>query len=112
MEKSPPALVWQPIPHDNHPVAIDPVAAQRIQLLAEQVRRLTEHAEANSAVGSDAASVAMGRSLSTMKREQNRPVQQGQRGPFAADALIHTDSDLRLTAGRVVDELPPTYVAA
>ncbi|KAJ6583256.1 hypothetical protein B0H10DRAFT_1962253 [Mycena sp. CBHHK59/15] len=27
----------------------------------------------------------------------------------AVDALVHTDSGLRLTAGRVADEVPPTY---
>ncbi|KAJ7110756.1 hypothetical protein C8R43DRAFT_1139318 [Mycena crocata] len=44
-ELPPPAPVWQPIPHDNHPAAIDPVATQRIQPLEEKVRRLTKHAE-------------------------------------------------------------------
>ncbi|KAJ7175264.1 hypothetical protein C8R43DRAFT_600202 [Mycena crocata] len=89
----------------------DPLPAQRIQLLEEELSQLRGGREASTAALSDPTSVAVGRSLSTMKREQIRAVQEHQLGHFAHDALVHTDSGLRLTAGRLVDELPPTYAA-
>ncbi|KAJ6522218.1 hypothetical protein DFH09DRAFT_1330697 [Mycena vulgaris] len=66
--------------------------------------------EETSAAGSETASFA-GCSLSKMKREQVRVVRETQAGYETADAFVHTDGGLQLTAGRVVDDLPPTYVA-
>jgi hypothetical protein len=67
--------------------------------------------EGSSAEGSESASRA--RSLSMMKRDQTRALHDHERGVGVgvSDTLVHTDSGLRLTAGRVVDEVPPSYVA-
>lgn len=67
--------------------------------------------EGSSAKGSESASRA--RSLSMMKRDQTRALQDHEHsvGVGVSDTLVHTDSGLRLTAGRVVDEVPPSYVA-
>ncbi|KAJ6628078.1 hypothetical protein B0H10DRAFT_1991486 [Mycena sp. CBHHK59/15] len=99
---------------NNFVVAPDQDAAalaDQVHMLKEQVQRLeAERAEGcTSSAGSDTASVS--RSLSTMKREQRRVVRDHQDGYTVADSLVHTDSGLRLTAGRVIDELPPTYAA-
>lgn len=57
-------------------------------------------------------SASRARSLSMMKRDQIRALQDDERGVGVgvSDTLVHTDSGLRLTAGRVVDEVPPSYV--
>ncbi|KAJ7847666.1 hypothetical protein B0H13DRAFT_2362367 [Mycena leptocephala] len=67
--------------------------------------------EGSCAVGSENASRA--RSFSMMKRDQMRALHDHERGVGVgvSDTLVHTDSGLRLTAGRVVDEVPPSYVA-
>ncbi|KAF8193549.1 hypothetical protein K438DRAFT_1828837 [Mycena galopus ATCC 62051] len=88
--------------------------AAQVRALEAQVQQLmTERTErgapTDSTAGSDVSLPA--RSLSTMKREQTRAVRNHQEGYSGADALLHTDSGLRLTAGRIVDELPPTYAA-
>jgi hypothetical protein len=83
--------------------------------IAEQLRALEVQLPKQHAEGSTARSetnVSVGRSLSTMKREQTRVVQnQAGYSSGVVDSLVHGDSGLRLTAGRMVDELPPTYVA-
>ncbi|KAJ7107505.1 hypothetical protein C8R44DRAFT_858006 [Mycena epipterygia] len=82
----------------------------QVRALKAQVQRLkSERAVDSRTAGSDTAPVP--RSLSTMKRAQTRAVRAHQAGYTETDALVHTDSGLRLTAGRVVEELPPTYVA-
>ncbi|KAJ6502930.1 hypothetical protein C8R47DRAFT_1316869 [Mycena vitilis] len=85
-------------------------AADRLRVLREEVQRLEQQAGSSSA-GLVTAPPALGRSLSTMKREQTLALEEHERGAGVVDTLVHTDSGLRLTAGRVVDELPPTYVA-
>ncbi|KAJ6568668.1 hypothetical protein B0H19DRAFT_1133759 [Mycena capillaripes] len=67
--------------------------------------------EGSGAEGSESASRAP--SLEMMKRDQTRALQDHQRGVGVGvrDMLVHTDSGLRLMAGRVVDEVPPSYVA-
>ncbi|KAJ7676656.1 hypothetical protein DFH06DRAFT_1168764 [Mycena polygramma] len=87
-----------------------PEAADRLRVLKEEVQRLEQQA-GSSAAGSVASPPGLGRSLSTMKREQTLALQDQERRVEVVDTLVHTDSGLRLTAGRVVDELPPTYVA-
>ncbi|KAJ7107548.1 hypothetical protein C8R44DRAFT_804752 [Mycena epipterygia] len=82
----------------------------QVRVLKAQVQRLkSERAVDSRTAGSD--TVLVPRSLSTMKRAQTRAVRAHQAGYTETDALVHTDSGLRLTAGRVVEELPPTYVA-
>lgn len=80
--------------------------AQVQQLMTERTER---GARTDSTAGSDVSLPA--RSLLTMKREQTRAVRNHQEGYSGADSLLHTDSGLRLTVGRIVDELPPTYAA-
>ncbi|KAJ6548204.1 hypothetical protein DFH09DRAFT_1367035 [Mycena vulgaris] len=87
----------------------DEAIAERLRVLREQVRLLEQRAEGSSTAGTEA--VSLGRSLSTMKREQMRVVQDHQAGYGGADSLVHTDSGLRLTAGREINEVPPSYVA-
>ncbi|KAJ6473351.1 hypothetical protein C8R47DRAFT_1145270 [Mycena vitilis] len=91
-------------------------AAQDSATLAAQVRRLQEQVKrlesersdgGGSTVGSDTASVA--RSMSTMKRDQMWSIHQSRY--TESDELSHTDSGLRLTAGRTVPAPPPMYVA-
>ncbi|KAF7349078.1 hypothetical protein MVEN_01429800 [Mycena venus] len=88
--------------------------AAKVHALEAQVQQLmtdwTERrARTDSTAGSDVSLLA--HSLSTMKREQTRVVRNHQEGYSGADALLHTDSGLRLTAGRIVDEFPPTYAS-
>ncbi|KAJ7187385.1 hypothetical protein C8R46DRAFT_1207333 [Mycena filopes] len=98
----------------NDPPSQDAVA-ERFRLLEEQIRQLSQQRAGSSTAGSSVArsdTASLGRSLSTMKREQTRAlVEHGERGDGVTDTLVHTDSGLRLTAGRTADELPPTYVA-
>ncbi|KAJ7879770.1 hypothetical protein B0H14DRAFT_1595850 [Mycena olivaceomarginata] len=75
------------------------VLAEQVRLLREEVQQLKQHAEGNSNA----------RSVSTMKREQMQAVRDHQDGYGVTDALEHTDTGLRLTFARVVDEMPPTY---
>jgi hypothetical protein len=94
------------VPQEQDAAAI----TNQLRILQDQVQQLIQdRAEGSSTAGSDTASVT--RSLSTMKRDQTRVVREHQLGHVVTDSLVHTDSGLRLTAGRVVDELPPTYVA-
>ncbi|KAJ7662835.1 hypothetical protein DFH06DRAFT_1325183 [Mycena polygramma] len=83
--------------------------AAQVRRLQEQVKRLeSERSEGGgSTVGSDTASVA--RSMSTMKRDQMWSIHQSRY--TESDELSHTDSGLRLTAGRTVHAPPPMYVA-
>ncbi|KAJ6572412.1 hypothetical protein DFH09DRAFT_1461880 [Mycena vulgaris] len=82
-----------------------------LRMLREQVERLeAERREGSGSAGSETASLTLSRSFSTMKREQTRVVQAHQYGYGVTDSLVHTDSGLRLTAGREVHEVPPTYV--
>ncbi|KAJ7662724.1 hypothetical protein DFH06DRAFT_1396873 [Mycena polygramma] len=89
------------------PPRTDEVTALReeLQLLRQQVQG------GNSSTAVETENDSLGRSLSTMKREQTRALQEHGRGGDVTDMLVHTDSGLRLTAGRAVDELPPTYAA-
>ncbi|KAJ7618203.1 hypothetical protein DFH06DRAFT_100050 [Mycena polygramma] len=92
----------------------EPLSAEQFRILQQQVQRLEQRVEGSVSAGSETTS--LGRSLSTMKREQTRALQEHGQGMHITDTLVHTDSGLRLTAGRgadegVVDELPPTYVA-
>ncbi|KAJ6560082.1 hypothetical protein B0H19DRAFT_1146434 [Mycena capillaripes] len=78
--------------------------AAQVRALEAEVQRLksmTQREESNTA-GSD---TIPSRSLSTMKRAQTRAVRDHQDGYTGADALVHTDSGLRLKADRVVNEL-------
>ncbi|KAJ7187394.1 hypothetical protein C8R46DRAFT_1342498 [Mycena filopes] len=99
----------------TEPPSQDAVSAEQFRLLQEQVRQLSQQRAGSSTAGTSVAgsdTASLGRSLSTMKREQTRAlVEHGERGEGVTDTLVHTDSGLRLTAGRTVDELPPTYVA-
>ncbi|KAJ7774077.1 hypothetical protein B0H16DRAFT_1684976 [Mycena metata] len=90
--------------------------------LAEQVRFFAEHVEKiqrTSVVGSSSTSsgsdnnTGVRRSLSTMKRDETRSLMSVERDSVVGDMLVHTDSGVRLSApaGRVMDELPPTYEA-
>ncbi|KAJ7757333.1 hypothetical protein DFH07DRAFT_772816 [Mycena maculata] len=89
-----------PAPSDPAAVALP----QELRTLTEGFERYRQHAEGSSTTRSETASVR--RSLSVMKRDQTLAVLNHQEGY----ALVHTDSGLRLSAGRpVVDELPPTY---
>ncbi|KAJ6503551.1 hypothetical protein C8R45DRAFT_1209272 [Mycena sanguinolenta] len=81
-----------------------------IRSLQENVQRLEQR------LGEASAGEAGGltRSLSTLKREQTRAVQDNQPTYDGTQTFTHTDSGLRLTAGgggrgRVLEELPPTY---
>ncbi|KAJ6585914.1 hypothetical protein B0H19DRAFT_1228129 [Mycena capillaripes] len=88
--------------------------AEELRIVKEQLHRLAQRVDGNSAAASDAdATVPLRPSLSTMKRDQTRSIRDQRPGSVAHDALVHTDSGLRLTAGRgsLVDELPPNYVA-
>ncbi|KAJ7635735.1 hypothetical protein DFH06DRAFT_1336380 [Mycena polygramma] len=92
----------------------EPLSAEQFRILQQQVQRLEQRVEGSGSASSDTTS--LGRSLSTMKREQTRALQDSGQGRHITDTLVHTDSGLRLTAGRgadegVVHELPPTYVA-
>ncbi|KAJ7488344.1 hypothetical protein FB451DRAFT_735623 [Mycena latifolia] len=92
-----------------NPADLDAIAlVDEVRRLREQVQRLeTKHGEAgSSSAGSETGSLS--RSMSMMKREQTRVVLGHQEG-FEGDSLVHTDSGLRLTAGRMLHELPPTY---
>ncbi|KAJ6451867.1 hypothetical protein C8R47DRAFT_290859 [Mycena vitilis] len=99
------------VPVTTSPAVQEEIAAERFHVLQQQVQRLEQRVEGSSSAGSDTAS--LGRSLSGMKREQTRALQGS--GRTITDNLVYTDSGLRLTAGRaeerVVEELPPTYVA-
>ncbi|KAJ7662716.1 hypothetical protein DFH06DRAFT_1190672 [Mycena polygramma] len=89
----------------------EPGVKEEVRALREELQQLKQQMQGgiNAAAGSDNTSLS--RSLSTMKREQTQALQQHGLGSHVTDALVHTDSGLRLTAGRAVDELPPTYVA-
>ncbi|KAJ7092871.1 hypothetical protein B0H15DRAFT_972491 [Mycena belliarum] len=74
--------------------------ADEMRMLREKVQRLGE----GSSAGSETASISP--AFSSMKRQQMAVVgdlADGDQG----EALVHTDSGLR---GRIVQELPPTYV--
>ncbi|KAJ7845026.1 hypothetical protein B0H14DRAFT_3139189 [Mycena olivaceomarginata] len=72
----------------------------QLRMLTEQVQRLEQRT-----AGSDAAPV--GRSLSMLKREQTRVVQEYQGGNRVVDRYLPTATDLQLTAARV--DTPPSY---
>ncbi|KAJ7101238.1 hypothetical protein B0H15DRAFT_406992 [Mycena belliarum] len=76
------------------------------QLRAEVQRLRAERPDAST---SSLVASTVQRSLSTMKREQTQAVQDQTGYRFSGEALVHTDSGLRLTPGRVVEELPPRY---
>ncbi|KAJ7934765.1 hypothetical protein B0H13DRAFT_1854761 [Mycena leptocephala] len=83
-----------------------PSLAQELQTLKEEFRQFRQQAE-----GSSSETTSVMRSLSTMKRDQTRALQDRLESYEATDSLVHTNGGLRLTAGRqAVDELPPTYV--
>ncbi|KAJ7451364.1 hypothetical protein FB451DRAFT_707408 [Mycena latifolia] len=91
----------------------DTDTAGEVERLRAQIQRLVaERGEGGvSSVASTDATAGARRSLSTMKRAQTQAIREHETGyAMAADTLVHTDSGLRLTAGRVVEELPPTYV--
>ncbi|KAF7328572.1 hypothetical protein MVEN_02545200 [Mycena venus] len=88
--------------------------AEELRVVKEQLHRLAERVDGSSIVASDADTTVLLRpSLSTMKRDQTRSIRDQRPGSVAHDALVHTDSGLRLTAGSgiLVDELPPNYAA-
>ncbi|KAJ7487073.1 hypothetical protein FB451DRAFT_1228680 [Mycena latifolia] len=85
----------------------DATMAARVRILEEEVQRL--RTQEGSAARSGPSSLV--RPLSTMKREQTQIALESQQGHLAGDLFVHTDSGLRLTAGRVLSEAPPTYVA-
>ncbi|KAJ7187391.1 hypothetical protein C8R46DRAFT_1274827 [Mycena filopes] len=94
-----------PIKGSGSSIAQDAGSGEQVRLLQEEVRQLRQQQAGSSTAGSTARSsgagsepMSVGRSLSSMKRNQTR-------------ALVEHDSGLRLSAGRIVDELPPTYVA-
>ncbi|KAJ7187399.1 hypothetical protein C8R46DRAFT_1059648 [Mycena filopes] len=92
----------------------DPMAAERLRLLEEEVHQMRQSRAGSSNARSSVtdSDASLGRSLSTMKREQTRALAvHGEGGESVRDTLLHTDSGLRLSAGRMVDELPPTYIA-
>ncbi|KAJ7479850.1 hypothetical protein FB451DRAFT_1556663 [Mycena latifolia] len=79
--------------------------------LAEQIRELQAHtAELQVAVRAQ-RSPSVSTRLAAMKSEQSRAVQENAPAVPAADLLQHTDSGLRLTPARNVEELPPEYAA-
>ncbi|KAJ6498389.1 hypothetical protein C8R47DRAFT_1212086 [Mycena vitilis] len=88
----------------------DALAVKLLALEAEVKQLKGERGEGSSSA-SNTEVASLTRSLSTMKRDQSRAVQDHQEGYTGADALMHTDSGLRLTADRTVPELPPTYAA-
>ncbi|KAJ7662752.1 hypothetical protein DFH06DRAFT_1471510 [Mycena polygramma] len=82
-----------------------------VRVLREELQQLRQQVQGSSTPG-DSEAASLGRSISTMKREQTRALQQQGPGSNVTDSLVHTDSGLRLTASRrEVDELPPSYVA-
>ncbi|KAJ7643172.1 hypothetical protein DFH06DRAFT_1333953 [Mycena polygramma] len=83
------------------------LAAKVLALEAEVQQMKSEREEGSSSVANTDVS-APTRSLSTMKRVQAHTVRNYEDGYTGADAVVHTDSGVRLTAARV-DELPPTY---
>ncbi|KAJ7757353.1 hypothetical protein DFH07DRAFT_1025394 [Mycena maculata] len=88
------------------PSVLDTVAlAQELRTLKEEFNQFRQNAEGSSTAISETTSAT--RSLSTMKRDQTRALQDHGEGYSAADAPVHTDSGLRLMVGRrAVDELP------
>ncbi|KAJ7662715.1 hypothetical protein DFH06DRAFT_1471485 [Mycena polygramma] len=100
----------QPIHLTSPATQEDGGLAEKVRLLTEQLQQLREQVQGGSTVAAP-ETAALERSLSLMKREQTQALQQHRLGSRVTDALVHTDSGLRLTAGRAVDELPPTYVA-
>ncbi|KAJ7261023.1 hypothetical protein C8J57DRAFT_1232584 [Mycena rebaudengoi] len=98
-------------------LTLDPAAlAEQMRLLNAKVERLeVERIEEASTSGSTTSpgGSSLGRSLSTMKSEQTRMLRSHNGyDDGATDSLSHTDSGLRLTAGRIADEAPPpTYQA-
>ncbi|KAJ7662762.1 hypothetical protein DFH06DRAFT_357736 [Mycena polygramma] len=98
----------EPLPTE----AMTSVATQEeFRLLREQLEQLRQRMDGSSAVTTGSETASLERSLSTMKREQTRALQSQGQGGNVTDTLVHTDSGLRLTAGRAVNELPPSYVA-
>ncbi|KAJ6498398.1 hypothetical protein C8R47DRAFT_1212095 [Mycena vitilis] len=83
------------------------LAAKVIALEAEVQQMKSEREEGSSSVANTDVT-APTRSLSTMKRVQAHTVRNYEDGYTGADAVVHTDSGVRLTAARA-DELPPTY---
>lgn len=83
--------------------------AARLRILEEEFKRLNQRPPQDTPEESDSRIPGRSR-LSTMKREQTRVVLENQHGGRVEDLLVHTDSGLRLTAERVVAELPPRYM--
>ncbi|KAJ6473417.1 hypothetical protein C8R47DRAFT_1076709 [Mycena vitilis] len=115
-----PAVLAPVAPAPSAPLEAPPtdqmasVATQEeVRILREQLEQLRQRVEGGSSAtpttGSETASLA--RSLSSMKREQTRALQAQRQGGDVTDNLVYTDSGLRLTVGRAVDEPPPSYVA-
>ncbi|KAJ7662714.1 hypothetical protein DFH06DRAFT_357154 [Mycena polygramma] len=96
------------IPSEQEDVGL----AEQMRLLKEEVQQLRQQVRGNSSTPADSSTPPLGRSLSTMKREQTRALQQQGRGSTdVTDTLMYTESGVRLTAGRAEDDLPPSYVA-
>ncbi|KAJ7474738.1 hypothetical protein FB451DRAFT_1558028 [Mycena latifolia] len=98
------------------PPASDPnaaVVAAQLRKLTDQVEQLARRGGRSSVAESDLGSpTSLGRSLSTMKRDQTLAVRNSQPVDAVRDSLVHTDSGLRLAVGRVeIDEVPPSYEA-
>ncbi|KAJ7662788.1 hypothetical protein DFH06DRAFT_1129004 [Mycena polygramma] len=95
-----------------------PLDQQDVGLLAEQMQRLTDEVQqlrqqvkGSHTTPAGPESASLGRSLSTMKREQTRALQQHGAGSDVTNSLVYNGRQLQLTAGRAEDDLPPTYGA-
>ncbi|KAJ6473398.1 hypothetical protein C8R47DRAFT_1295070 [Mycena vitilis] len=82
---------------------------EQVRLLTDELLRVRERGDASSTAASETAS--MGRSVSTMKREQTHALQQHRRGSNLTESTARTDRGVRSTAGRAEEEMPPNYVA-
>ncbi|KAJ7662774.1 hypothetical protein DFH06DRAFT_1396954 [Mycena polygramma] len=83
--------------------------AEQVRLLTDELLRVRERGDASSTAASETAS--MGRSISTMKREQTQALQQHRRASNVPDSTVRTDRGVRLTVGRAEEDMPPNYVA-
>ncbi|KAJ7511915.1 hypothetical protein B0H11DRAFT_2268876 [Mycena galericulata] len=110
-----------PYAYAESPRASESGVVDEIRSLRAQVSRLEERVAVTGEGGTGSVgstSVPVRRSLSSMKRDQTRALLEDQDFYEGWDSLVHTDSGIRLSAGRPravgvldVEELPPTYMA-
>ncbi|KAJ7429644.1 hypothetical protein B0H11DRAFT_2265178 [Mycena galericulata] len=102
------------------PRASESGVVDEIRSLRAQMSRLEERVAVTGEGGMErsSAAVPVRRSVSSMKRDQTRALLEDQDFYEGRDSLVHTDSGIRLFAGRTravgvvdVEELPPTYMA-